>query len=861
MGVTYRAIDTSLQRKVALKIIKVGTGRGSAEARERFLREARAAAALRHENIATVYQFGIREDTGQYFYAMELIDGETLEERVRRAGPLSVRITIDIAQQINAALAVAEKHGLVHRDLKPANVMLVSPDNETAGADANNEKVVIKIIDFGLAKALHAPADPMSLTRGRFVGTPEFASPEQFEHCPLDVRSDIYSLGATLWFALTGHTPFVGHKVEEVHRAQQSDVLPIEELKAARVPSVLRSLVESMLALEPASRPGTHELAAQLQRCSPEARRALRINVALTSVAILVLGASLFFIFVSLRTQNPVLNPEVAEKSLAVLPFESLSEEKANEFFADGVQDEILTNLSRIADLTVISRTSTMHYKSGVGRNLREIGQQLGVANVVEGSVQRAGNRVRVNAQLVDARTDQHLWAQTYDRDLTDVFAIQSDLAQKITEALKARLSPQEKARMQHKPTENSEAYLSYVLAHNLSRTFEDFDKLKQGEQLYARAIELDPNFALAFAGYSQLESWILHTFDATPEHREKAQTLAERALQLQPGLPEAHLARGFSYYYGDNNYDAALKEFVIAQSGLPNESQAYLSIGAIQRRQGKWAESTANLEKAVSLNPKDIWSLQNLTFNYQMQRDFDRANRTIDRALALNATFPELLEVKSKLAIFQKGEFSVAEKAFEAMKSVPLTNAQKLTVGSARAEVFLLERKYKEGLQQADSLPDDQLAVFPGALWSKYYCIGFARKALQDESGARVAFLRAKSAAEDEMKQNPEAGAELRIQLAKTLAYLGEKNSALAEAQRASELLPESKDAFSGPDITEGVAQVHAILGESDRAIEILDGLLRRPSGVTVPFLKVNPIWDPLRSNHAFQKLCEEKQ
>ena len=321
-------------------------------------------------------------------------------------------------------------------------------------------------------------------------------------------------------------------------------------------------------------------------------------------------------------------------KSVAVLPFSNLSKEEENAYFADGVQDEILTNLARIADLKVISRTSTMQYKSEVARNLREIGYQLGVAYVVEGNVQRAGNRLRVNAQLIDARSDRHLWAQTYDRDLADVFAIQSELAQKIANELRAKLSPSEKAQVEQKPTENGEAYLAFVQAHNLSSAVEDLEKLKQSEQLYQRAIELDPNFALAIARYSQLESWILHLFERTPERREKAQTLAERALQLQPDLPEAHLARGYSDYWGDNDYDAALKEFEIARRGLPNESEVYLAIGAIQRRQGKWDESTANLEKAASLNPKDVWALQNLSFNYQMLRNWDAANRTIDAPL-----------------------------------------------------------------------------------------------------------------------------------------------------------------------------------------------------------------------------------
>src|SRR4029453_15561127 len=287
MGVTYRAIDTTLHRKVALKIITIGIAEQSTEARERFIREARTAAALRHENIATVFQFGIREQTGQFFYAMELIEGETLEERVRRTGPLDVCTTIEIAQQVTSALGAAEKYGLIHRDLKPANLMLMDPDVSTPrrGVGASQRAVAtVKIIDFGLVKALNAPVDPMRLTHNGFVGTPAFASPEQFENTALDVRSDIYSLGVTLWFAVTGKTPFAGHTVEKIHRAQQSNFLPVEQLKAARVPSRLRSLIKSMLAFEPAARPSTHELAVRLQRCSVQASVASSTRLALVAV-------------------------------------------------------------------------------------------------------------------------------------------------------------------------------------------------------------------------------------------------------------------------------------------------------------------------------------------------------------------------------------------------------------------------------------------------------------------------------------------------------------------------------------------------------------------------------------------------
>ena len=591
----------------------------------------------------------------------------------------------------------------------------------------------------------------------------------------------------------------------------------------------------------------TSKIEAQVQ---PKSRR--RRNVILLGVAGLVVSAAAGFFILPRASAHKI------DKSIAVLPFENLSDEKENAFFADGIQDDVLTNLSKIADLKVISRTSVMQYK-GNARNARDIGKALGVATILEGSVRRIGNRVRVNVQLINTDNDQHIWAEDYDRDLTDVFAIQTDLAQKITGELQAKLSPAEKAQMEHRPTENGEAYLAFVQAQDLGCALGDFDKLKQSERLYERAVQLDPNFALAVARSSLLQSWIVHNFDPTRERREKARTLAERALQLQPDMPEAHLAVGYSYYYGDNNYDAALREFEIAQRGLPNESDAYLAIGAIQRRQGKWAESTTNLEKAVSLNPKDVWSLQNLTFNYAMLRNYDTANKTIDRALALDPTALEPLEVKSQLAIAEKGDFSVAEKALEALKSIPMTNEEKAKIASERADVFLLERKYREGLQEVESLPDNLPAGFSKeGLGGKYYLIGFARKALHDETGARAAFLKAKIAIEEQLKRSPDT-AEAHIQLAKVLAYLNEKDSALSEAQRATELLPESKDAFGGPEITGGVAEVHAILGDNDRAIEILDGLLSRPSGVTVQGLKVNPIWDPLRSDPRFQALIDK--
>src|SRR5216117_3463213 len=348
----------------------------------------------------------------------------------------------------------------------------------------------------------------------------------------------------------------------------------------------------------------------------------LRRNmIILIATGVIVSAAAGFFLL-------PRASAGKVDKSIAVLPFQNWSDEKENAYFADGMQDDILTNLSKLGDLKVISRMSVMSYRGEGMRNAREIGKMLGVATLLEGSVRRIGSRVRVNVQLIDANNDEHIWAEDYDRDLTDVFAIQTDLVQKIASALRAKLSPNEKARLDRRPTQNPDAYLLFLQAHDYASQREMFrDTSLKAEPLFEQAIKLDPNFALAFAGLSMVESWLYHTSDPVPARREKARLNADEALRLQPDLPEGHLALGFSYYYGDRNYERALAEFGIARRGLPNDAQAYLAIGSIQRRQGKWAESTANLEKAAALDPKNTNILINLCYSYMAERKIGRAS------------------------------------------------------------------------------------------------------------------------------------------------------------------------------------------------------------------------------------------
>jgi serine/threonine-protein kinase len=543
-------------------------------------------------------------------------------------------------------------------------------------------------------------------------------------------------------------------------------------------------------------------------------------------------------------------------RSIAVLPFENLSEEKENAFFADGMQDDILTNLSKISDLKVISRTSVMLYRGNGTRNAREIGKALGVSTLLEGSVRRIGNRVRVNVQLINADSDEHIWAEDYDRDLTDVFAIQTDLAQKITSTLQAKLSPSERVRLDRRPTQNSDAYLLFIQAHDYANRPDMFrDTSLKAEQLFEQATKLDPNFAAAFAGLSMIESWMYHSFDPLPARREKARTAANEALRLQPDLPEAHLALGFSYYYGDRDYERALAEFEIAKRGLPNEAQAYMAIGAIQRRQGRWVESTANLEKAAELDPKNSSVLLNLGYNYMATRNFEAADRLFDRGIEAAPESFGSAALKSELGIRWKGDLSVAEKE---LASVPPGVDPQGLVTLGRAGVLTLQRKFKEALQVIQQFRGETLLVRASTTSPKAFLEGTLYSYLDDKVDAHSAFERARIIAERLVRESPDDAAR-HGQLGLILAGLGQKDEAIAEGKRAVELLPESQDAFDGPEITAELAQIYAWTGEHDEAFGLLDHLLVVPNGITVPGLKLDPIWDPLRKDPRFQALIDK--
>jgi TolB-like protein/Flp pilus assembly protein TadD len=551
----------------------------------------------------------------------------------------------------------------------------------------------------------------------------------------------------------------------------------------------------------------------------------------------------------------PRVSARKIDKSIAVLPFHNLSDEKENAYFADGIQDDILTNLSKIGDLKVISRISVMSYRGDGARNAREIGKALGVGTLLEGSVRRIGNRVRVSVQLINANDDEHIWAEDYDRDLTDVFAIQTDLAQKIASSLRAKLSPNEKARLDRRPTENADAYLLFIQAHDYANRLDQFRDISlKAEELFQQAIKLDPKFAAAFAGLSKVQSWVYHESEPTPARREQARRNAEEALRLQPNLPEGHLALGFSYYYGDRDYERALAEFEIAKRDLPNQAEAYMAIGAIQRRQGKWVESTANLEKAATLDPKNVKILINLVSSYRVLRNFEAADKILDRAIAIAPQSIATVGYKAYLAMLE-GDLTEAEKQ---LSSIPGESDPNGIVTWARLCVLLWQRKLPESLAVVQKFPGETLTAENTAPVPKALLEGIVYQLQGDKEKAQPAFEHARLVSEKSLREAPEDPSR-HAQHGLILAGLDRKQEAIAEGKRAVELLPEAQDALAGPRITASLAQIYTLTGEFDEAFRLLDHLLTVPSDLTIPVLKLSPEWDPLRKDPRFQALIDK--
>ncbi len=845
MGVIYRARQRHSRRMVALKRV-LAYQADSHETLARFRREAEAAAQLDHPNILPIYE--VSESEGLPFFSMKYATGGSL----RAAAPAlrnQPNECISLIAKVARAIHFAHGEGILHRDLQPGNILL----------DGRGEPFVS---DFGLAKWLMGESD-LTQTITTF-GTPGYIAPEQAESAASDLTpaADVYSLGAILFNLLTGRPPFVGENVLSVIHQTAANRAPKLRALAPSLDRDLETICERCLERDPNARYQTAgDLAEDLERWlegRPIVARPVHAPVHLwrwsrrnptlasAATACLLLAAAVLWL---LRGQVPTA-PELPlpEKSIAVLPFENFSDNKENSYFAAGIQDDVLTSLAQIHDLKVISRTSVMAYQKPDGRNMRAIGRALGVANVLEGSVRRAGNRVLVNVQLIDARNDRHLWAQRYDRTVADAIGLQGELATQIAATLKATLAPEEKARLGVEPTANSEAYVLYLTSLGKE------DEIA-AEQLCVQATVLDPKFALAYARASLLNTRI--SSDVGERARKaKARAQAEEALRLLPNLGEGHMALGLCLYWGDKNYNAALKEFELAAASSPNNAEIYTDVGGIYRRQGRWREAVASFERALSLDPRNARIAFRSAINHIFMRDWPAAAGDYKRALEIT---PDDLDSKVGLAYLEVVQNNSPAAGRHILQSIPPASDPNAEPISARWDLAMLERDYDSAEKILAHSGEEKLSGGPMAFYQG--CTALARG---DVDSAQRYFAAAAPTFEGAVRDDP-ADPEHHAELGLLYAYLQRKEDALREARRAVELEPESQNAFHGALYEANLAMVYALVGEQDQAITLIERLLSTPGpvqwlgfpqNITLAELRLRWEWDSLRSNPRFQKI-----
>jgi TolB-like protein/tRNA A-37 threonylcarbamoyl transferase component Bud32 len=854
MGVIYRARQRHSRRIVAVKRIFAHQV-NSHETLVRFRREAEAVASLDHPNILPIYEVSESEE-GLPFFSMKYATGGSL----RAAAPalrVEPRDCVRLMAKVARAIAYAHDKGILHRDLQPGNILL----------DGNGEPMVS---DFGLAKWLDENSD---LTRTlTTLGTPGYIAPEQAEWPAAELTSaaDIYSLGAILFHLLAGRPPFVGANVFSV--IHQAAAIPAPRLRSL-APSLdrdLETIVARCLERDPQARyQSAGALADDLDHwLRHEPIRARRIGIFTrgrkwmwrnpTTTALVASLVALAAVLGMTLWRSTSARPTPA--GIAVLPFENLSADPENAFFTDGVQDEILNDLAKIADLKVISRTSVMQYKSGGKRNLRQIANELGVAHVVEGSVQRAANRVRVTAQLIDARTDTHLWVERYDRPLGDVFAIQTDIAKAIAGQLQAKLSPAEKAAIERPPTTNLVAYDHYLRAKKLwaLQTTRVPGDMREVIRLLDQAVAHDPTFVLAYCELARAHSYVHFLgIDHTSSRVALAKEARDVALRLGPDRAEPHLAAAMVAYHCYRDYDTALAEIAIAQRGLPNDGSIFSLPAYIARRQGHWEQCTMNLERAVKRDPRNVWLLTDAAQTYQYERRFSEAAVAWDRILAVAPGDANTHMARALLDLESRADM---QPGHEAIRRI-VTEDPSAADGIAEKWLYfaLCRRDAAEMASALASLPPEGIIPWNVRIPRSFFA-GLAARVRNDAAGAETAFTAARVEMEEIVRQQPDYAQALCV-LGMSDAALGRKQDALRESRRAVELLPVTKDALAGAAVLTNLAITYAWVGEKDLAIKQLEEVVRIPAPISYGQLRLHPFWDPLRDDPRFEKLMAESK
>jgi TolB-like protein/Tfp pilus assembly protein PilF/tRNA A-37 threonylcarbamoyl transferase component Bud32 len=855
-GVVYRARQKSLNRTVALKVIAYGQLASQAHLK-RFRREAEAVASLDHPCIVPIYEIGERD--GCCYFSMKFIEGGQLDEVVKRT-PLSFRQSAELIAKLARTVHYAHERGILHRDIKPGNILL----------DQNGEP---HLTDFGLARLLETDS---TVTRTReIMGTPSYMAPEQAagETTKVSRGTDVYGLGAVLYQLLTGHPPFAGETSYETMRLVLDTEPRQPRLWNRKIDRELSTICLKCLEKDPKHRyPAAAGLAEDLEHwlkhepirahrtgIFSRGRKWVRRKPAVTALitALVALAAAIGWNVWKELIYRPVTN------GIAVLPFENLSPDPNNAYFAEGIQEEILTRLASIAGLKVISRTSTQQYQSKP-RNLVDIAKQLGVANILEGSVQKAAEQVRVNVQLINAQTDSHLWAETFDRKLTDIFGVESEIAKRIAESLQAKLTGREEQALAVKPTNNPEAYDAYLRGLAFEGRSLDFPQTwREIKGFYERAVQLDPNFALAWARLSRADAFLYFGGDQTSARRDAAKSALENAQRLQPNSSEALLALGYYQYWVLRDYGAAKSTFDRVSKMLPGNSEVPRALALIARREGHWDKSIAYFEQALALDPRNVRLLTRAAETCSMVRQFPAARKLYDRALDI---VPNDLDLRAQKAIIYQAEGNLQEAAKLLTEINPQTPSR-FTFNIKIAQLTL-ERNFGEAVRWLQALPaqfhfDDEYDKGSYQSW-----LAFTQHLAGDTAGAKVTAEQARNTLEQAYRDQPDNPGVVEC-LSLAYATMGEKDSALKTAERAIMLVPRAKDRMVGPAYEENLALIQTIVGENSRAISTLTQLLQtaysdgyhNPAPITPALLRLDPIWDPLRSDPRFQKLCEERQ
>jgi TolB-like protein/Flp pilus assembly protein TadD len=784
---------------------------------------------------------------------MKLATGGSLQNTVATLSA-SPRDCVFLLAKVARGVAYAHQAGILHRDLKPGNILL----------DGRGEPLVT---DFGLAKWIDATSD---LTRSLAIfGTPGFVAPEQ-AHGPaasLTAAADIYSLGAILFDLLTGQPPFLGEHAIAVLRQAAEKPAPKLRSIVASLDRDLETICARCLEREPEARyRSAAALADDLEHwlngrpivarpVSPPVRlwrwsKRNRVLAGATSACLLLTAALVWLLGNQLNNRQP---PSILEKSIAVLPFENLNASADNRFFSDGIQEEILADLCKVADLRVVSRSSVENYKPGAPRNLKAIAATLGVRHVLEGSVQRSEERVRITAFLTDVKTGVQIWADQYDRDMADVFAIQSEIAREITGQLKARLSPAEQAQINTRPTNDLVAYELYLRAKEIGRRagLTTADRTERQVHLLDEAVARDPSFLLAYCLLARVHVqsyWF--NLDRTPERLAAAWKALECAARLQPDAGEVHLDRAILLYWGNRDYAAALAELVIARNLLPNESEVLHFQALIDRRKGDWEGSTRHLIEARKLDPLNPIILFDLArTNYFATKSYRDAAATCESVLAWKPDAFDFQLARAKVDLASRADLRPLHAL---LTGDAVQSAEPELLAFERVELALAERDYTaaEEALKANSLSDFN---WSGYLTPRDWYRAVIARATGREEEARAAFLAARDVVAFALTRRPD-DPKAYIVLGEIYARLNSKEEAIRAGEHARELLPVSRDAVDGPNIACRLAGIYGQIGEKERALELLEQNYKLPGATNYGALQLEDTWDPLRGEPRFQ-------